>query len=83
MLDSEDFQVIQIQNVTSRVRYQNITGEKNLLQMINACVSHEMRNPINSIQCQNYKIEQLIKTIVDLTKGNDIRSINRLKEEIG
>jgi len=51
--------------------------------MINACVSHEMRNPINSIQCQNYKIEQLIKTIVDLTKGNDIRSINRFKEEIG
>jgi len=22
-----------------------------LLQMVNACVSHEMRNPINSIHC--------------------------------
>jgi len=59
-----------------------MAGEKNLLQMINACVSHEMRNPINSIQCQNYKIEELAKTIRDLVKGNDINTIHRLKKEI-
>ena len=29
------------------------TGEKKLLAMINATVSHEMRNPVNSIRGQN------------------------------
>jgi hypothetical protein len=32
--------------------YDIAKGEKKLLQLINATVSHEMRNPINSIQNQ-------------------------------
>ena len=29
-------------------------GEKKLMSLINATVSHEMRNPINSINSQNF-----------------------------
>lgn len=29
--------------------YDAVTGEKKLMALINATVSHEMRNPINSI----------------------------------
>ena len=32
--------------------YDIATGEKKFLQLINATVSHEMRNPINSIKSQ-------------------------------
>ena len=31
--------------------YEIEKGEKKLLTLINATVSHEMRNPINSIYC--------------------------------
>jgi len=34
-------------------------GEKELLSLINATVSHEMRNPCNSIQGQNIQQKQL------------------------
>lgn len=42
-------------------------GEKKILQLVNANVSHEMRNPINSIMATNLKVEDLskeLKTIV-------------------
>lgn len=48
-IHSMPYNIIQIIDITSRIRFQKLIGEKNLLQMINACVSHEMRNPINSI----------------------------------
>ena len=48
-----DFKVIQIIDVTAQVLYDNTNAEVKLLQLINACVSHEMRNPLNAIHCQN------------------------------
>ena len=46
-----DFKVIQIIDVTAQVLYDNTNAEVKLLQLINACVSHEMRNPLNAIHC--------------------------------
>ena len=43
-------------------------GEKKLLSLINATVSHEMRNPLNSIYSQNLKLDQLnekLKEFID------------------
>lgn len=43
-------------------------GEKELLSLINATVSHEMRNPCNSIQGQNIQQKQLnleLKQIIE------------------
>jgi hypothetical protein len=31
--------------------------------MINACVSHEMRNPIQAILCQNIRINEIVEMI--------------------
>jgi light-regulated signal transduction histidine kinase (bacteriophytochrome) len=39
--------------------YNIVNGEKKLLSMINATVSHEMRNPLNSIYCQNVKQKEI------------------------
>jgi signal transduction histidine kinase len=41
--------IIQVQNVTSRVMFDLLTNKQHILETINATVSHEMRNPLNSI----------------------------------
>ena len=41
-------------------------GEKKLLSLINAAVSHEMRTPINSIMSQNVQLKHLIGRLSEL-----------------
>jgi len=40
-------------DVSASVLYDLKLAENKLLAMINACVSHELRNPLNSIIAQN------------------------------
>jgi len=47
--------VLKIIDISKDVLYQREKGEKRLLTLINATVSHEMRNPINSLNSQNIK----------------------------
>jgi len=49
----QTLKILQIINVSSQVLYDTKSAETQLLQLINACVSHEMRNPINAIHGQN------------------------------
>lgn len=64
--------------------YNVVNGEKRLLSMINATVSHEMRNPLNSIYCQNVKqkeindqVEKFINFEMDSLTDSQLKS--RLK----
>ena len=41
--------MLQLIDVSNRIRCDVLTGNQQMLQTINATVSHEMRNPINSI----------------------------------
>ncbi len=41
--------VLQIIDISSQIKYDIANGQKKLLSLINATVSHEMRNPLNSI----------------------------------
>ena len=45
----ENFVVLQIIDMSSNIMYLQAKGDKKLLTLINATVSHEMRNPLNSI----------------------------------
>ena len=50
------------------ILYERTKGEKKLLTIINATVSHEMRNPINSIQALNIKQGQInnrLRLVID------------------
>lgn len=47
--------MLKIVDVSMDVLYERSQGEKKLLTVINATVSHEMRNPINSINTLNMK----------------------------
>lgn len=46
------YEVLQIIDVSEKILYEMAVGEKRMFSLINATVSHDMRNPINSIQAQ-------------------------------
>lgn len=48
--DSEKVNLLQIIDLSSQVMFEFAKAEKRLMSLINATVSHEMRNPINSLK---------------------------------
>lgn len=77
--------MIQLKDVTASFNYNQKKIENKLLSTINACLSHELRNPLNSIIAQSLqksvlydKLEKLI-----LEKGvslEDTEAIARVKD---
>ena len=45
--------MIQIVDVTHHILYTEYKAKAEFTSMINACVSHELRNPLNSIMAKN------------------------------
>ena len=61
--------VINIRDVTINIKYNLSLGEKKILEIINACVSHEMRNPINAILGMNMKLKSLMEELFEFVEG--------------
>jgi signal transduction histidine kinase len=57
--------MIQIVDVTHHILYTEYKAKIEFTSMINACVSHELRNPLNSIMAKNIEKEALY---IELTK---------------
>jgi len=62
--------------------YNKASGEKQFLSMINAFVSHEIRNPLNFIKMQIIRQKFLNEKIYDLIQNNEKFSRKRLKKKI-
>ena len=50
---NEDLKLLQIIDVTSYILYTEFKAKNQFTSLINACVSHELRNPLNSIIAKN------------------------------
>jgi signal transduction histidine kinase len=61
-------QVLQIIDISKDIMYNIANGEKKLLALINATVSHEMRNPLNSIVSQNIKQIQINEKLIEFAE---------------
>ena len=48
--DDSKYDLLQIKDISAHILYDIASGEKKLLALINATVSHEMRNPLESIK---------------------------------
>lgn len=48
--------------------------------MVNACVSHEMKNPINSIQGYNLRQEEIAGILLQLAGSN--KSLAEIKDKM-
>jgi len=63
-----------------------IQTEKKLYEIINATVSHEMRNPINSIEFQGRNIEFLLKQVniffIALDETPELKKIKKKASEM-
>ena len=65
--DIKKYHVLKIIDVSKDILYERAKGEQRLLALINATVSHEMRNPINALNSQNIKqaeINEKLKKII-------------------
>lgn len=51
--------MIQILDVTHHILYTEFKAKAEFTSLINACVSHELRNPLNSIMGRNIEFEAL------------------------
>ena len=51
--------MIQIVDVTPHILYTEYKAKIEFVSMINACVSHELRNPLNSIMAINIEKQAL------------------------
>ena len=58
--------LLQFVNVTDSIAKQNIKLQNESLTVLNAYVSHELRNPLNSIQAQNTEFEGLLEQLSDV-----------------
>jgi signal transduction histidine kinase len=52
-IGGEERTIVQFSDVSDSIRYMEAKTENTVLQMTNATVSHELRNPLNSIKAQN------------------------------
>ena len=48
-IDNEEKQMIQIIDISGSILYDQKQAENEFISLVNACVSHELRNPLNSI----------------------------------
>mmetsp|Transcript_38350 Transcript_38350/g.58435 ORF Transcript_38350/g.58435 Transcript_38350/m.58435 type:complete len:136 (-) Transcript_38350:81-488(-) len=58
-LEGQDKVILQFKDITNDILQDQYKNENQLLEMINACVSHELRNPLNSIAAQNIEKESI------------------------
>ena len=55
--------LIQLIDVTKKVLLEGTSLEKQQMTILNSTVSHEMRNPLNSIQAQMHMLESKLKDL--------------------
>ena len=63
--------MLQIIDITGNILYQQQKSQNELLAMINVCVSHELRNPLNSISALNVEKKHLYELIEQYIRNED------------
>ena len=58
-MENKEKILVQFIDISKSILYDNQKLQNQALEMINACVSHEMRNPLNSIVAQNIEKKYL------------------------
>ena len=66
--------MMQFIDISKSILYDMEKAHNSVLSLINACVSHEMRNPLNSVIAQNIEKKEIYlelgKLILDLKHGD-------------
>ena len=73
MIDGKKRTMLQIINISANILYDKYKAMNEFQALINACVSHELRNPLNSIVAQNIEKKFLSEQMRDLLQNKKIR----------
>ena len=57
-------------DISKSIMYEDVTAQNEFLAITNATVSHELRNPLQSIDSQNLKIKLCLKELQNLLDKN-------------
>lgn len=76
------FYVIKIIDRTLNVKFDLSLGEKRLLELVNALVSHQMLNPINAILGTNLRLKELLRNLLDLMRIDANHIAPEIEEEL-
>lgn len=66
--------------MSQTILYEQVNAENQFLAITNATVSHELRNPLQSIQSQNLKINLCLKellNIIDTSEHKTVREVSK------
>ena len=74
--------VIQMIDISQKVLYEMALGEKRLFSLINATVSHEMRNPTNSIISQVQEQKRLNSKFRAILENMSVNTFKQSKKQI-
>ena len=62
--------IIQIIDISNSIVFDQQRAQNEFLNVINACVSHELRNPLNSISAQNVLKKHLYARLKEIKVDN-------------
>ena len=73
-------EVLQLVDISQKIMCDIALGEKRLFSLINATVSHDMRNPTNSIQVQvqeQQMLNQKLNDVIENMTRNNVRKTRK------
>ena len=65
-IENKSMHMLQIVDISSSIIKQQQKNQIDQLELLNACVSHELRNPLNSIKARNMEKSYLYNNIINL-----------------
>jgi signal transduction histidine kinase len=60
---------LQVVDISSSILYEQQKDHSEFLGLVNACVSHELRNPLNSIVAQEILVNKMLEKLNQLYKN--------------
>jgi signal transduction histidine kinase len=69
-------------DVSQTILYEQVFAENQFLAITNATVSHELRNPLQSISAQNLKINLCLKEILSILKTEQNATVKEVSKPL-
>ena len=80
--DNDSQIMIQLVDISQNLELDQKVMENEMLQIVNATTSHELRNPLSSMIAQNTKKEELHKEMKDIAEQKGYDEINWIIKEL-
>ena len=80
--NKNEFIVLQIHEISAQIKFDKLADEQRILQQVNACFSHEMKNPINSILSQNLKLKEIAHILLETIDNKEFHKVSLLKKVV-